>query len=131
MIYLLIFACKQFVHIFLFLHSRSNTMCLSKFLHINVLIMPLIMPLTLHFQIYICIFPLLSRHVLCLSWGGTPDFKRWGWSKNFFEFEINFWFWILWVFKTIWRFMVMPTYDNLTWYDEETNTNVQFLMFSF
>ena len=61
--------------------------------------------------------------------GGTPDFKWRGWLKDFFGFEIfdswiflgmKIWqvfFWVawfkfgfFWVFKMIWRFMVVPVY---------------------
>ena len=72
----------------------------------------------------------MSRHQ---SQGGgegfTPYFKRQEWSKEFFAFEIfdfgifcsgKFWqvfFWVdwftqrfFWVFKTIWRFVIVPSY---------------------
>ena len=35
------------------------------------------------------------------------------------------------VIKTILRFAVVLAYDNFRWYDEETNTNIQFRMFFF
>ena len=34
------------------------------------------------------------------------------------------------VFKTISRLVVVPAYDNFRWYDEETNTNIQFISFN-
>ena len=35
------------------------------------------------------------------------------------------------VIKTILRFAVVLAYDKVRWYDEETNTNIQFRMFFF
>ena len=56
----------------------------------------------------------------------TPGFLGVGKFGKWIDLSMDFFL----VFKTISRLVVVPAYDNFRWYDEETNTNIQFISFN-
>ena len=77
-----------------------------------------------------------------IFWGLKFSFPGFFWVGKFVKYFFgrldlrkDFFGWLdlskdfLGVIKTILRFAVVLAYDNFRWYDEETNTNIQFRMF--